>query len=264
MKLWRRGDDQAAVQGRFQSSGLSFAFETMGQGAPVVLVHGFASSLATNWKTPGIMKALAEAGFLSAAFDGRGHGQSDRPSAPGSYGLDAMAGDVEAFIRHLGLERPALVGYSMGARIVIRFLATRPSLSRAAVLGGVGDGVGASSHPFSARIAEALLARDAGQISDKIARRFRLFAESQGNDLRALAQCIREVMEPIDPGTLSRIGVPVLVLAGGADDQIADPEALARRIPGARAQIVPNRNHMTIIGDARFRQAIVSFLKETA
>ena len=261
MRFFGRGADKDMKAGRFQSAGVSLAYEVTGSGPPVLFVHGFASSIETNWKTPGILKAVAEGGFQAVAFDGRGHGQSDRPSAAGAYRPDAMADDVENLIAQLGLERPALVGYSMGARIVLRVLTTRPHLARAAILGGVGDGVFGSSEAFGTRIAEALLAPDAGAITDKIARRFRLFAESQGNDLRALAQCIREAMEPLDPSGLPTLSVPVLVLAGSDDDQITDPQGLARRIPGARAEIIQNRNHMTIIGDARFRQAIVSFLK---
>jgi pimeloyl-ACP methyl ester carboxylesterase len=262
MKLWGRGNDKAeTVRGRFQSAGWSLAFETQGVGEPVLLVHGFASSLATNWKTPGILGALAEAGFSAAALDLRGHGGSDRPHVPGAYSLDAMAGDVERFIAYLGIERPHVVGYSMGSRILLRLLTARPDLARSAVLGGIGNAIGEAIGPWREEIAEALLAPDPGEIASRTGRRFRLFAESQGNDLAALAQCIREAIEPIDTALLPRITVPVLVLAGAEDDQIADPQGLARRIPGARAEIIGNRNHMTIIGDARFRQAILGFLK---
>ena len=261
MGLFGRGAAKDVTQGRFPSDGVSLAYEVLGQGAPVLFVHGFASSIETNWKTPGILKAVAEAGFQAVAFDGRGHGQSDRPSESGAYRPEAMVKDVENLIAHLGLTRPALVGYSMGARIALRLLCERPVLARAAILGGVGDGVFGSSDVFGVRIAEALLAPDVGEVTDKIARRFRLFAESQGNDMRALAQCILEAMEPIDPAGLTRIAQPVLVLAGSDDDQITEPQALARRIPGARTEIISRRNHMTIIGDARFRQAIVGFLK---
>ena len=261
MKFWRRGGKAEPMQGHFQSAGVSLAFETQGEGEAVVLVHGFASNLATNWRTPGILKALAEAGFLAAALDLRGHGASDRPREPGAYSLDAMAGDVERFIAHLGVERPHLVGYSMGSRILMRLLTTRPQPARSVILGGAGSGIGEFNPDWSERIAEALLTADVGKITDRVARRFRLFAESQGNDLRALAQCIREAIEPIDLSLLARITVPALVLAGAEDDQITDPEGLAQRIPGARTEFIPNRNHMTIIGDARFRQAIVSFVK---
>lgn len=261
MALWRR-DGERAFAGRFRSGDHALAFETMGEGDTVIFVHGFASSLVTNWKNSGCFQAVVDAGFMAAGFDARGHGQSDRPIAPGSYDPDEMAEDIRRFAAHLGVECAHFVAYSMGARIVLRLLHQSPKLVRSAILGGVGDGVGRSNTRFAEMIAHALLAADASAITDRVARRFRIFAENQGNDLRVLAQCVREVMKPIDFASIAQIACPVLVLAGGEDDQIEDPEALARRIPGARTQIISGRNHMTVIGDARFRQAIVNFLRQ--
>jgi pimeloyl-ACP methyl ester carboxylesterase len=262
MKLWEnaRGAGREP-SGRFDSNGVSLAYERLGAGPPVVLVHGFASSFATNWMTPGTVKALTEAGFSVAGFDHRGHGHSDRPSEPGAYRLEVLAADVVRFIEFLGLAAPVLVGYSMGARVVLRLLTTRPGLAQAAVLGGIGEGAGRTGDGFAERIAAALLDPDPRALRDPIARRFRQFADHQGGDLRALAQCIREVAEPVDLGALARLDLPVLVLAGAKDDQIENPAGLAARIPGASAQIIPDRNHNTVVSDARFKQAMVTFLK---
>lgn len=262
MKFWEREGTRGDIhQGRFQSGGVSLAFAVQGEGPPVILVHGFASSLATNWRTPGIMDAIAKAGFQAAAFDCRGHGDSDRPAASGAYDRAAMAADVARFIDHLGGAAPVLVGYSMGARLVLHLLATQPGIARSAIIGGVGDNIVQPVESFSAQIADALLTAEPGAIKDPIARRFRLFAERQGNDLRALAQCITEVMQPIDRESISRIDVPVFVVVGSDDDQISEPDRLAGRLPRGRLEVIAGRNHMTIIGDARFRKAIVDFVK---
>jgi non-heme chloroperoxidase len=249
--------------GRLQSGGVSLAYEVAGEGPPVVLVHGFASSFATNWAVPGTFKKLCDAGFQVAGFDNRGHGRSDRPREPGAYRLAVMAQDVVNLIETLGLKRPALIGYSMGARIVLALLSQRPDLARAAVLGGVGEGLERAPLAFSEKVAAALLAPDPAGLTDPIARRFRLFAEHQGGDLPALAQCIQEVSEAVDFGFLAAIDFPVMVIAGAKDDQISSPAGLAARVPGARLEVIPDRNHNTVVGDPRFQAAITNFLLET-
>ena len=60
----------------FDSDGVEIAFIDEGEGDPVLLIHGFASNVATNWVGPGWVKALNDAGFRVIAYDNRGHGQS--------------------------------------------------------------------------------------------------------------------------------------------------------------------------------------------
>ena len=76
------------------SDGVPLAFERVGEGPPVVLVHGFGSSRHQNWKSTGWYGSLTEAGFGVVAMDCRGHGESDKPHDPAFYGHDRMAEDV--------------------------------------------------------------------------------------------------------------------------------------------------------------------------
>jgi N-formylmaleamate deformylase len=80
-------------------------------GAPVVIVPGITSPAAT-WEFVSLDLARD---YHVITVDIRGRGLSDTPSA--GYELADYAGDVTAVIEHLGLQRPALVGHSMGARI---------------------------------------------------------------------------------------------------------------------------------------------------
>ena len=61
------------------NDGVRLAWESVGTGPPVVLVHGFASSRAQNWKEPAWYKTLGEGGYRVVAMDCRGHGESDKP-----------------------------------------------------------------------------------------------------------------------------------------------------------------------------------------
>ena len=63
---------------KFNSAGVEIAFSDEGQGAPVLLIHGFASNGRVNWQATGWTKVLLEAGYRVIAIDNRGHGESEK------------------------------------------------------------------------------------------------------------------------------------------------------------------------------------------
>ena len=75
------------------------------------------------------------------ALDQRGHGRSDRALALADYSRDHMADDIRGFISELGLERPVVLGHSMGGMNAMTFAAAHPNQLRALVLIDVGPGV---------------------------------------------------------------------------------------------------------------------------
>src|SRR6188474_2409040 len=99
----------------FRNDGVDIAYLDEGEGEPVVLVHGFASTKEVNWLQPGWIATLTGAGRRAIALDNRGHGESSRLYEPADYHTTKMAGDVSALIVHLGLRRADVMGYSMGA-----------------------------------------------------------------------------------------------------------------------------------------------------
>src|ERR1700742_2570354 len=96
----------------FDSAGVKIHYIVEGQGEPVVLIHGYAASIATNWGAPGIVKKLSE-NYQVIALDKRGHGQSDKPHDAAAYG-PVMFEDVLRLMDHLKLKKAHIVGYSMG------------------------------------------------------------------------------------------------------------------------------------------------------
>jgi pimeloyl-ACP methyl ester carboxylesterase len=75
------------------------------------------------------------------AFDQRGHGLSDRATRVEDYTRENMVGDVEGVVRELALERPVVIGHSMGGMNAMTFAARNPSLVSALVLVDVGPEV---------------------------------------------------------------------------------------------------------------------------
>ena len=73
---------------------MRIAYEMVGEGEPIVLVHGFASDRVQNWRAPGWYETLTDAGYRVVAIDCRGHGESDKPHDPAAYGHARWPSDV--------------------------------------------------------------------------------------------------------------------------------------------------------------------------
>jgi pimeloyl-ACP methyl ester carboxylesterase len=118
----------------FTSEGVRIRYVDVGRGEPVVLVHGFSSSLDANWGNLGIIEKLSK-DFRVIALDCRGHGKSDKPHDAASYGIN-MIEDVTRLLDHLAVRRAHIVGYSMGGAIAGKFITTHRDRVISAVFGG--------------------------------------------------------------------------------------------------------------------------------
>jgi pimeloyl-ACP methyl ester carboxylesterase len=242
--------------------GTAIAYETLGEGAPVVLVHGFAASRLITWSNTNWYQTLARAGLRVIAIDCRGHGLSGKPHDPASYEEGRMAVDILAVLDVLGIERADIMGYSMGTYLTIRLM--NDSLHRVgrAVLAGMGENYFNHSRERAEVIAEGLLAEDPATIRDPEAIAFRSFSERAGNDLVALAACIRRPRRVITRGELARITRPVLVVSGELDETSGPTGPLASAFPDGRALTVPRRNHHSTVGDRLYKEAVLAFLNQ--
>jgi pimeloyl-ACP methyl ester carboxylesterase len=242
-----------------QLSSGDFAYLDEGDGDPVLLIHGFASTAAVNWLQTRWLDTLAKAGRRAVAMDNRGHGKSRKFYAVADYALPRMAGDVSGLLDHLAIGAADVVGYSMGARIATELALTSPARVRSLTLAGIGGGLITGTQEAEL-IAEALEAETLGAGTDPRGRTFREFAERTRSDRAALAACMRALRVGRPTEDLARLAVPVLVVVG-SDDRIAGPpEPLARHLPGAAQVILPGRDHMKAVGDSLFKRSLLEFL----
>ena len=245
----------------FDSDGVQIYFEELGRGEPVVLVHGFASRGDHNWGAEWFTQ-LAEH-YRVIAPDCRGHGKSGKPHEPAAYAGETMGEDVIRLLNHLGIRRTLLVGYSMGGRIALGLLRAHPERLRAVVVGGIGA-VSAARPSFNrAPIIEALLADDATAVTDQSAKQFRQFAESVGNDLKALAACMGSNRNDLraEELTANPIQVPTMIVIGTKDTLVGDPKLLRDSIPGSELVMLEGHDHLSAPGDQRYKTEALRFFK---
>jgi pimeloyl-ACP methyl ester carboxylesterase len=246
---------------RFQHGPVEIAYLDEGEGEPIVLIHGFASTKEINWVHPSWTKTLVTSGRRAIALDNRGHGESTKLYDPADYDTHLMADDVRALLNHLAIERADIMGYSMGARITAFLALAHPARVRSAVIAGLGihlvDGVG-----LPIEIADALEAPSLADVHGQIGRTFRTFAEQTKSDLKALAACIRGSRQTLTRGQAAAIKVPVLIAVGTKDIVAGSAHELAALMPGAKALDIPGRDHMLAVGDKVFKAGVLAFLQE--
>ncbi len=238
--------------------GQRIAWRELGEGRPVVLIHGFFSDAQTNWLKYGHAAAIAAAGFRVIMPDLRAHGSSARPHDSASYPLDALARDGHALVEHLGLSDYDLGGYSLGARTTVRMLATGATPRRVVIAGMGLDGITrADRRAGHFRNILTNLGKHERGSPEWMAE---AFLKTTGGDPVALLGII-DTFVGTPEQALDAIVQPVLVVSGKDDDDNGSAPALADALPHAGYVEVPG-NHMSAVTKPELGQAIASFLKE--
>jgi pimeloyl-ACP methyl ester carboxylesterase len=223
----------------------------MGRACPVLLVHGFASSAEHNWRQPGWLDLLAEAGRKTVAVDLLGHGSAPRPRSPADY--ESVEARVAADIA--GEEIVDAVGFSAGAHVLLRLAAAEPRRFRRLALLGIGASVPTGGDAGSV-IAALEGEPDPENVPGMV---FRRLADGPGNDRAALVAFLRRPNRPLTADDLARITCPVLVVLGDKDP--AGPgEPLVAALPDAQLVTLRGVDHFGTPSDVRCMQAVLRFL----
>jgi pimeloyl-ACP methyl ester carboxylesterase len=243
----------------FHNGAVEIAYLDEGEGPPIVLVHGFASTKDVNWVYPTWVSLLRQSGRRVIALDHRGHGASTKLYDPEDYHIGTMVGDVRALLDHLKIARADIMGYSLGSRISALLAFHAPERVRSVILGGLGLTLVEGGGPGE-NVAHALEAESPDDITDKMGRMFRAFADQTRSDRRALAACLRGSRRLMPREEAAGIEVPVLIAVGTTDDIAGSAHELAKIIPGSEVLDIPGRDHMRAVGDKVYKQGAVDFL----
>lgn len=236
--------------------GIELAWHEMGQGRPLLLIHGYFSNAQVNWVRYGHAVLLAEAGFRVIMPDLRAHGESGKPHDPAAYPPDVLADDGFALIEHLGLTDYDLAGYSLGGRTAVRMLA-KGARPRRAVLCGMGlDGIlnTQGRGGYFSRVLNNLGSFERGS-SEWMTE---AFLKTTRGDPQALLLILNTFVDTTR-AELESIACPVLVVTGEDDDDNGSGEALAKAIPGAKFSSIPG-NHMSAVTKPELGREIAAFL----
>ena len=245
----------------FHHGAVEIAYLDEGEGDPILLVHGFASTKNVNWVYPTWVSELRKSGRRVIAFDNRGHGESAKLYDPAAYEIAIMASDITALMDHLNIERADVMGYSLGSRMTAVLARSQPERLRSAIFGGIGIGLIEGGGPGE-NVANALEVDSLNEVTDPVGRTFRAFADQTRSDRRALAACLRGSRRLMRREEAAGIAVPVLIAVGTADEIAGSADALGAVIPGSRVLNIPNRDHMRAVGDKVYKSGVLDFLAE--
>jgi pimeloyl-ACP methyl ester carboxylesterase len=237
--------------------GVRLAFHTLGQGRPIILLHGLFSSGTMNWSRYGAAAEIAGAGYRVILPDFRAHGDSSAPHEASHYPADVLAMDIEALVRHLAPGVFVLGGYSLGARTALRLLARGLKPERV-ILGGMGL-AGITGGTERAKFFLDVLAAPDSFAQGTPGYFAAQFMKQNKIDTVAAAHVLRsQLATPLD--VVRGLQTPALVICGVDDQDNGSAAELAEALPNAALVTIPG-NHMSAVTKPDFGAAIAAWLE---
>ena len=219
-------------------------YREAGSGEPLIMLHGNGES--GEYFINQIEHFQSR--YRVIAPDTRGHGRSPRGEAP--FTIAQFANDLYDFMQGLGIARAAILGFSDGANIAMKFAMQHPEMVKALILnGGNLDPSGVK------RTAQFPI-----EIGYKIACRFAAKSPSAKKNAEMLGLMVND--PNISPLELAKLTMPTLVVCG-TKDMIRESHTrmIAENIPNARLVILPGDHFVANKHPAEFNQVVDDFLE---
>ena len=251
-------------------NGIQMYYEDIGEGLPVVFLHGMGSSH-NDWE---LQIPYFKDDYRLIIPDMRGHGLTDKP--PGKYSVPLFAEDVKGLLQALGIKQCAMVGISIGGMVAYQLATSIPEqLSKIAVVNSLPELIPRTWQErwqFQRRL---FIIRWLGmkRIAEFIGRRLfpyphqvqyqqALIQRFSQNDRSAYLRTIQGLVGWSVLKQLGKISCPVLVLCGDRDYfPVEMQQQYACKIADVQLQIVQDSGHATPIDQAEvFNQVVAKFL----
>ncbi len=225
-----------------RANDLEIAYELVGAGPPLILLHGAGSAGQADFAAQ--LPSLATA-FLVHLPDARGHGATRWDPAAG-FSAEWLVDDLEGFVDALGLVTFHLLGFSMGAMTALKFAARHPDRVRTLVLAGIGPEREPRASVARRLMDPARIERDDPAWAAALARRHDP-VQGPGAWRRLLPAIAADVAgQPLpSPRELREISAPTLVTCGDRDPFVPVDQAwrLARQLGDGRLLVAPDCGH---------------------
>lgn len=226
-------------------------------GPPVVMLPGWGAAL---YMYRHGLDAIARRGMRAIAVDLRGFGLSDRPRSRGAYSLGNYLGDLDALFDALALERPALIGQSMGGGVALRFALREPErISRVVLINPTGlvtlrflpllwatprpvlSMIGARlvPRPVVAMILRRLAYGDASKVTERDIDEYWAPTQLPGYVSAARAALGDFDWSAVTDAEAASLAVPTMVLFGEQDHLIRGSIRSAKRLAGVEVRTLP-------------------------
>jgi pimeloyl-ACP methyl ester carboxylesterase len=270
-----RGPLASGVVEHVEVGAFRIAYRRMGNGPPVVLLHGGLSD-SREWRRQ--LEDLSDQ-FTVVAWDAPGCGGSSDPDD--DFRLPGYADVLASFVDALELERPCVVGLSFGAGLALELYRQHPQVPASLILASAYAGWVGSLAPETVEERLRDVLRQAKRPADEVVAEWlpSLFAAAPPT---AIVDEIAAIMRDFHPAgmramayafaeadlrdVLPRIDVPTLILYGGADRRspLGVAEALHAAIPNSTLVVLDGVGHQSNVeAPDRFNAAMRSFLRET-
>jgi pimeloyl-ACP methyl ester carboxylesterase len=249
---------EAAIRRWTASDGVELAYHELGEGRPVILMHGLFSDAQMNWIKFGHAERIASEGFRVIMPDLRAHGASGKPRDAANYPSDVLVRDLNELIAHLGLSEFDLGGFSLGARTTIDSVGSGVRPGRA-ILAGTGVDVLTNWGRRCRFFVDAIDRFDDARRGDPHWLSIQ-FMRTMKIDLVAAKLLLQGLGDhPSPEQALAAFTMPTLVVCGSEDDENGSARALAGMLPVARYEEIPG-THMSSVTKPELGEAIARFL----
>ena len=236
--------------------GVRLAWREMGEGAPLVLLHGLFSSAEVNWIKFGTAARIAAEGYRIIMPDLRVHGSSDAPQGAEHYPDDVLVRDLEDLVAHLGLRDFDLGGFSLGARTSVRAVVAGMTPD-CLILGGMGL-AGLAGWQRRGRFFKRVIAEyDTAKRGDDTWLSIQ-FMKTMKID-RVAAGHLLDSFTDTSPDMLAALAMPTPVVCGDQDQDNGSAQELVEALPDAQLATIPG-THMSSVTQPELGQAIAAFL----
>ena len=244
-----------------KNGNVGIAWESHGEGYPILLSHGYAS---TQQMWQGQIELLAQR-YRLITWDMRGHGLSDSPDDPAEYSEAKTVQDMALLLDAADVRQAVIGGLSLGGYMSLGFYHAHPDRVRALMLFDTGPGY----RKDEARAEWNVMAdRRASAFEEQglaaVGRSAEVLVATH-RSAAGLAKAARGMLAQFDDHVmrlLPDIAVPTLVLVGSEDKPFhGGSQYMAAKIPGAEYVVVPDAGHSANIDQPQaFNAAVLSFL----